>query len=124
MSSSGNSEVSQKYPVTYGTLQGSCLGPLLFLLFCNDLRLHLTYLSCIQFADDTTLYTSGKTIRLLECEINHDLEIISDWFKDNKLTLNLDKTVCMIFLPNKNNVNNINIKFWNRRYQSAHTLNF
>ena len=110
MSSSGNSEVSQKYPVTYGTPQGSCLGPLLFLLFCNDLKLHLTYLSCIQFADDTTLYTSGKTIRLLECEINHDLEAISDWFKANKLTLNLDKTVCMIFPLSKNNTNNINIK--------------
>ena len=109
-SSSGNSEVSQKYPVTYGTPQGSCLGPLLFLLFCNDLRLHLTYLSCIQFADDTTLYTSGKTIRLLKCEINHDLETISDWFKANKLTLNLDKTVCMVFPPRKSNVNNINIK--------------
>ena len=76
-SNSGNSEVSQNYPVTYGTPQGSCLGPLLFLLFCNDLRLHLTYLSCIQFADDTTLYTGGKSIRLLKCEINHDLEIIS-----------------------------------------------
>ena len=108
--SSGNSEVSQKYPVTYGTPQGSCLGPLLFLLFCNDLRLHLTYLSCIQFADDTTLYTSGKKIRLLECEINHDLETISDWFKANKLTLNVDKTVCMIFPPNKATVSNIHIK--------------
>ena len=110
MTSSGDFEVSQKYPVTYGTPQGSCLGPLLFLLFCNDLRLHLTYLSCIQFADDTTLYTSGKNIRLLECEINHDLEIISDWFKANKLTLNADKTACMIFPPNKNSVNSIRVK--------------
>ena len=107
---SGNSEVSQKYPVIYGTPQGSCLGPLLFLIFCNDLRLHLTYLSCIQFADDTTLYTSGKKIRLLECEINHDLEIVSDWFKANKLTLNIDKTVCMIFSPNKTILNDIHIK--------------
>ena len=110
MSNSGNSEVSQNYSVTYGTPQGLCLGRLLFLLFCNDLRLHLTYLSCIQFADDTTLYTGGKSVRLIECEINHDLEIISGWFKANKLTLNLDKTVCMIFPPHKNKNNNINIK--------------
>ena len=71
-SNSGNSEVSQTYMITYGTPQGSCLGPLLFLLFCNDLRLHLTYLSCIQFADDAILYTGGKSLRLIECEINHD----------------------------------------------------
>ena len=80
MAGTGNSEVSQNYDITYGTPQGSCLGPLLFIIFCNDLKLHLMYLSCIQFADDTTLYASGKTLRLIECEINHDLEIVSDWF--------------------------------------------
>ena len=110
-SNSGCASNSQNYMVTYGPPQGSSLGPLLFLLFCNDLRLHLTYLSCIQFADDTTLYTGRKSPRLIECEINHDLEIVSDWFKANKLTLNLEKTVCMIFSPHKNKNININIKF-------------
>ena len=125
MTSSGDFEVSQKYPVTYGTPQGSCLGPLLFLLFCNDLRLHLTYLSCIQFADDTTLYTSGKNIRLLECEINHDLEIISDWFKANKLTLNADKTACMIFPPPIKIQPIVSAsRFWIRQFLSAHRPNF
>ena len=124
MTSSGDSEVSQKYPVTYGTPQGSCLGPLLFLLFCKDLRLHLTYLSCIQFADDTTLYTSGKNIRLLECEINHDLEIISDWFKAKKLTLNADKTACMIFPPIKLQPTVSVSRFWIRQFLSAHRPNF
>ena len=78
--STGNSEVSGNYDIAYGTPQGSCLGPLLFIIFCNDLKLHLTYLSCIQFADDTTLYATGKSLRLIECEINHDLEVVSDWF--------------------------------------------
>ena len=99
MTGTGNSEVSQNFDITYGTPQGLCLGPLLFIIFCNDLKLHLMYLSCIQFADDTTLYASGKTLRLIECEINHDLEIISDWFCANKLTLNVTKTVCMVFSP-------------------------
>ena len=105
----GNSEVSQNFNITYGMPQGSCLGPLLF-IFCNDLKLHLTYLSCIQFADDTTLYASGKSLRLIECEINYDLQIVSDWFRANKLTLNIAKTVCMVFSPKKNYDSNISIK--------------
>ena len=109
-----NSEVSQNFDITYGTPQGLCLGPLLFIIFCNDLKLHLTYLSCIQFADDTTLYSSGKSSRLIECEINHDLEIISDWFRANKLTLNVAKIVCMVFLPKKNQDNQIKVKLCNQ----------
>ena len=46
---------SSLYDVDYGTPQSSCLGPLIFLIFCNDLHLYLTHLQCIQFADDTTL---------------------------------------------------------------------
>ena len=105
-----NSEVSQNYDVTFGMPQGSCLGPLLFIIFCNDLKLLLTYLSCIQFADDTTFYSSGKSLRLIECEINHDLEIVSDWFRANKLTLNVDKTVSMVFAPKKNCDKQIEVK--------------
>ena len=101
---------TSKRSETYGMPQGSCLGPLLFIIFCNDLKLHLTYLSCIQFADDTTLYASSKSLRLIECEINHDLEVVSDWFRANKLTLNVAKTVCMVFSPKKKSDNKISIK--------------
>ena len=94
-----NKTSSEQYNVEYGTPQGSCLGPLLFIIFCNDLHLHLTYLSCIQFADDTTLYCSEKDIRLLESNFMHDLTAVSDWFRANKLTLNAGKSVCMLFQP-------------------------
>ena len=83
--------------VNYGTPQGSCLGPLLFLVFCNDLQLHLLHLRAIQFADDTTLYISHININYLEYCINDDLSRVEDWFKANKLTLNATKTVSMIF---------------------------
>ena len=51
-----------------------------------------------------TLYGLNKSIRLLQCEIEHDLAVITDWFRANKLTLNADKTIGVIFNP-KNNSN-------------------
>ena len=95
-----NNTLSQEYNVSYGTPQGSILGPLLFIIFCNDLNLHLTFLTCIQFADDTTLYCSEKSLRLIESNFNHDIEIIYDWFCANKLTLNASKSVGVIFRSN------------------------
>ena len=57
---------SQPYAIEYGTPQGSCLGPLLFLIFTNDLHLHLQYCKCILFADDTTIYLSHKKLNYCE----------------------------------------------------------
>ena len=56
----------------------------------------------ILFADDTTLYKMGKNENFTRWCIEHDLEILTDWFKANKLTLNLNKTVAMKFGKNKN----------------------
>ena len=103
--------------VNYGTPQGSCLGPLLFLLFCNDLQLHLLHLRTIQFADDTTLYISHTKVSYLEYCINDDLHRVEDWFRANKLTLNATKTVSMFFNcstkctnSTTKSINNSNIK--------------
>ena len=56
---------SNTYNVKFGTPQGSCLGPLIFLIFCNDLHLHLQHTNCIQFADDTTLYIGSKHLNYI-----------------------------------------------------------
>ena len=92
---------SDTYNIEYGTAQGSCLGPLLFLIFCNDMHLNLTYLHCIQFADDTTLYLGHVDIRYLNCCIEHDLTSLQDWFRANQLTLNIDKSCTVLFSPRK-----------------------
>ena len=105
----GGDTYSDPYTVTYGTAQGSCLGPLIFMLFCNNLKLHLDYLQSIQFADDSTLLKSHKNLRYLTFCIEHDLELVQDWFNANKLTLNVDKTVCMVFSPRQIDTSDLRI---------------
>ena len=97
----GGDEYSKNYPVEYGALQGSVLGPLLFLIFTNDLYRHLENCGCILFADDTTIYMSHENLTYINHCIENDLTIVSDWFKVNLLTLNPNKTVAMRFLHKK-----------------------
>ena len=95
--------VSNSRTVTHGVPQGSVLGPLLFLLYVNDLTL-----SCdnemgrlIPFADDTTLLISNPDPITLIQTVNSELEALSKWFKTNKLSVNLTKTHHMIFTLNR-----------------------
>ena len=93
---------SSYYDLSHGTLQGSCLGPLLFKIYVNDLHLQLEHCHCILFADDTTIYYSHQNTTYLEWCLNEDMNNLSDWFKVNELTLNISKTVGMLFFPRKN----------------------
>ena len=100
--SSSASEIrSSTFDVKYGTPQGSCLGPLIFLIFCNDLHLNLQHTQCIQFADNTTIYIGSKHLKYLKYCLEEDLRSLHDWFNANKLTLNMSKTVGVLFSPSK-----------------------
>ena len=92
---------SSYYDLSHGTPQGSCLGPLLFMIYVNDLHLQLEHCQFILFADDTTIYYSHQNTTYLEWCLNEDINNLSDWFKVNGLTLNISKTVGMFFFPRK-----------------------
>ena len=100
---------SDEYNVKYGTPQGSCLGPLIFLIFVNDLHLHLHEAECVQFADDTTLLFKHKNIRYLQFCIESELKRIQDWFYANKLTLNVSKCSYLLFNANTKQCSTSNI---------------
>ena len=82
-------------PVTYGVPQGSTLGPLLFLIYINDLPSSCT-LRVRLFADDANLTFSSKSISALEQKMNDELKNVDAWIKTNKLSLNHNKTEYMI----------------------------
>ena len=88
---------SESYKITYSAAQGSCMGPLLFIIFMNNIHLLPVYSNIILFADDTTIFNSHKSVKSLKYMLEHDLSLMMNWFKANKLSLNLDKTVGMKF---------------------------
>ena len=81
-----NIKTSYKY-VECGVPQGSILGPLLFLLYVNDMQHCSQIMKFILFADDTTLYFSHKNINTLFKIVNSELKKLDEWFKANKLCL-------------------------------------
>ena len=82
--------------VECGVPQGSILGPLLFLLYVNDLP-SVIDLSGILFADDTCVLSSSKSLKTVIENTNEKLMLLNDWFLSNKLTVNYTKTNYMFF---------------------------
>ena len=111
--------------ITCGVTQCSVLGPLLFLIYINDLPKSSSKLSYYLFADETNIYFESQSSINLQKMVNKELKHIKKWLDANKLALNTDKTNFVIFhLPQKSLNDTVIIKIGNQYVEQAKYVKF
>ena len=91
---------SPPLPVTCGVPQGSILGPLIFLVYVNDMPA-ATNSKLLLYVDDSAILVSGKDVSQIQATLSKELESIREWLIANKLSLHLGKTESILFGTNK-----------------------
>lgn len=91
-----NGSYSETKVLRCGVPQGSCLGPLLFSIFINDLSFMLGCATIALYADDLTISISDYNSTRLNTLLTNELKLIENWIRDNKLIINVEKSKCMM----------------------------
>ena len=118
-----NDAKSETKSVLIGVPQGPILGPLLFLIYINDLPSVTPIFHMLMYADDTTLYCNLNGVNS-EVKINNELSKISEWLSSNKLSLNIKKTKFMVFHTPQRRVNYPVLKLNNVNIERVSQFNF
>ena len=102
--------LSERVPIKIGVPQGSILGPLLYLIYVNDIG-NSCRGNILSFADDTTLYTSNSNLHELYANANVQVNDLYQWFCSNRLSLNSNKTKYILLRPKHMRENLSRIRF-------------
>ena len=119
----GNTD-SNCLSIHHGVPQGSVLGPLLFLIYINDLHSCLKYSEATHFADDTNLIQIGKFIESLSLAMTYDLSCLSTWLSASKIALNAAKTEIIVFRNRLRPIGEINIIFDGHKLNSSSSIKY
>ena len=95
-----NGSLSSCLPIICGVPQGSVFGPLLLLIYINDLQACPFSSSVTMYPDDTCFTAFGSDLETLQLRLNSDLEMVQTWLQANKRTLNVKKTKYLIIASN------------------------
>ena len=105
--------------------QGSILGPLLFLIYINDLHVAIKHSEVHHFADDTNLLNFDSCVKSTNKQVNYDLKNLSNWLKTNKISLNASKTELVLFtLPKKQLDCDLKIKLNGKRLYDTDSVKY
>jgi exonuclease III len=119
-----NGMISEKRAVNIGVPQGTILGPILFLLYVNDLSNVVNNAQINIFADDVVVYTSHSDFNILKSNLQNTMDDVFSWYMTHKLCLSVEKCTTMVIQNNTFIPNQLNIRLGNTLLEQVKSMKY